>query len=75
MLIPEPNPILASFLFVNSLETILILAPPTSPPISLEKTLFTPIFFMILVSKKLREIFLYSGSSEGNGNPFSVVEL
>ena len=74
-LMPDPKRILASFSLVSSFDTILILAPPTSPAFALEKTLLTPIFLMMLVSKKSSDIFLYSGSSEGKGNPLSVVEL
>ena len=66
---------LNKLLFTNSFEAILILAPPTSPLISDVKTLLIPIFLIILVSKKCKEIFLYSGSLEGKGKPFKVVEL
>ena len=52
-----------------------IFAPPTSPFKSAVKTLFTPIFLITLVSKNPKEMFLYSGSSEGKGKPFIVVEL
>lgn len=52
---------------ISSLETMSIVAPPTSllPPAL--KALLTPTDCMTSVPKKSREIFLYSGSSEGKG--------
>ena len=50
-------------------------APPTSllPPAL--KALLTPTDCMTSVPKKSREIFLYSGSSEGREKPLKVVAL
>ena len=71
---PEmPNPRL--LLPISSLDTISMVAPPTSllPPAL--NALFTPTDWIMSVPKKSREIFLYSGSSEGRANPLKVVAL
>ena len=72
---PPETPILKCPPPINSFEVMSILAPPTSllPPAL--KALFTPTVWIISVEKKSREMFLYSGSSEGIGKPLKVVAL
>ena len=52
-----------------------ITAPAASPAPEAENTLFTPTDCITSVSKNERDMFLYSGSSEGIGNPLSIVVL
>ena len=59
----------------NSLETILILAPPKSPESVEPKTFSIPIYSTISVLNKAKSIFLFSGSLDGIDNPFNVVVL
>src|SRR5690606_21427928 len=49
--------------------------PATSPPIVGLNVLLTLMLWITSEMKKSKEIFLYNGSSEGNGNPFSDEEL
>ena len=68
---PTPN----SSLPESPFKSILIFAPALSPVISDPNTLLISTLSIKSLLKKSKEIFLYSGSSDGSGKPFKEVEL
>ena len=59
----------------KSLEIISTFPPPKSPVFLALKVLSIEIYSTISVEKSSRLMFFFSGSFEGTGSPFKVVEL